>query len=36
MLSKLAGLGVRGKIYEAIKASYDVTINAVRLNGETG
>ena len=29
-------VGVRGKIYQAIQESYNVMLNAVRINGETG
>ena len=35
-LSRLVEMGVRGKLYTAIKNSYDTTINAVRINGELG
>ena len=36
LFSRLSELGIREKLYHAIKQSYDVTLNAVRLNGETG
>ena len=36
MLCRLAELGVGGKLYAAIRSAYEVTYNAVRLNGRCG
>ena len=34
--SRLIEMGVKGKMYMALQESYDVTLNAVRLNSEVG
>ena len=34
LFSKLTELGIQGRMYQAIKQSCDITLNAVQINGE--
>ena len=36
MLAKLVSMGMKGKLYQSIKGTYETTLNAIRLNGEVG